>query len=91
MLLALGVLTALAQYLLAAGYKIADATYLQPFGDLMVPLSAVLGWLILGQVPSPWFWLGAALILGASLFIFYVEAGRRRGPTPTLRVSGVGA
>jgi drug/metabolite transporter (DMT)-like permease len=90
-LLLLGVLTAAAQYLLAAAYKLADATYLQPFGDLKVPLSAVLGWLILGQVPSPWFWLGAALILGASLFIFYVEAGRRRGPTPTLRVSGVGA
>jgi S-adenosylmethionine uptake transporter len=87
----LGDLTAAAQYLLAAAYKLADATYLQPFGDLKVPLSAVLGWLILGQVPSPWFWLGAALILGASLFIFYVEAGRRRGPTPTLRVSGVGA
>jgi S-adenosylmethionine uptake transporter len=90
-LLLLGVLTAAAQYLLAAAYKLADATYLQPFGDLKVPLSAVLGWLILGQVPSPWFWLGAALILGASLFIFYVEAGRRRGPAPTLRVSDVGA
>jgi S-adenosylmethionine uptake transporter len=90
-LLLLGVLTAAAQYLLAAAYKLADATYLQPFGDLKVPLSAVLGWLSLGQVPSPWFWLGAAQILGASLFIFYVEAGRRRGPTPTLRVSGVGA
>lgn len=77
-LLLLGVLTALAQYLLAAAYRRADATYLQPFGDLKVPLSALLGWIILGQVPSPWFWLGAALILGASLFIFYVEAGRRQ-------------
>ena len=39
-LLLLGVLTAVAQYLLAAAYKVADATYLQPFGDLKVPLSA---------------------------------------------------
>ncbi len=73
----LGILTAAAQYLLAAAYKRADATYLQPFGDLKVPLSALLGWLLLGQVPSPWFWLGAALIIGASLFIFYAEAGNR--------------
>jgi len=83
-LLLLGILTAAAQYLLAAAYKVADATYLQPFGDLKVPLSAVLGWLLLGQVPSPWFWLGAALILGASLFILYVETGgraRRLAPT----------
>ena len=81
MLLALGVLTALAQYLLAAGYKIADATYLQPFGDLKAPLSAVLGWVLLNQVPSAWFWLGAAMIIGASVFIFVVETqGKSAGP-----------
>jgi drug/metabolite transporter (DMT)-like permease len=78
LLLLLGVLTAAAQYLLAAAYKVADATYLQPFGDLKVPLTAVLGWLFLGQVPSAWFWLGAALIIAASLFLFYAETGRRR-------------
>ena len=77
-LLALGVLTAVAQYLLSAAYKVADATYLQPFGDLKVPMSALLGWVLLGQVPSAWFWLGAALIIGASVFLFYVEAGRQR-------------
>jgi S-adenosylmethionine uptake transporter len=78
-LLALGALTAAAQYLLAAAYRRADATYLQPFGDLKVPLSALLGWILLGQVPSPWFWLGAALIIGASVLIFSAEAARRPG------------
>jgi S-adenosylmethionine uptake transporter len=82
MLLALGVLTAVAQYLLAAGYKIADATYLQPFGDLKVPLSAVLGWILLNQVPSAWFWLGAAMIIGASIFIFVVETQRTKSLPP---------
>ena len=79
LLLLLGVLTALAQYLLAAAYRRADATYLQPFGDLKVPLSALLGWALLGQVPSSLFWPGAALILGASVLIFYVETQRRQG------------
>lgn len=78
LVLLLGVLTAVAQYLLAAAYKRADATYLQPFGDLKVPLTAVLGWVLLNQVPSPWFWLGAALIVGASVLVYYVEAGPRR-------------
>ena len=87
-LLLLGVLTAVAQYLLAAAYRRADATYLQPFGDLKVPLSALFGWAILGQVPSAWFWLGAALILCASLFIFYVEAGRPRVAGPD-KVTGI--
>lgn len=75
-LLLLGVLTAVAQYLLAAAYRVADATYLQPFGDLKVPLSALLGWVLLNQVPSIWFWPGAALIIGASLFLLYAETNR---------------
>lgn len=78
LLLLLGALTAAAQYLLAFAYKVADATYLQPFGDTKVPLSGLLGWIALGQVPSAWFWPGAALIVGASLFIFYAESNPRR-------------
>ena len=79
LLVLLGGLTAAAQYLLSIAYKVADATYLQPFGDLKVPLTALLGWIILAQAPSIWFWPGAALILGASLFIFWVE-GRDKTP-----------
>lgn len=73
LLLLLGALTAAAQYLLAFAYRRADATYLQPFGDLKVPLSGLLGWLALGQVPSVWFWPGALLIVFASTFIYLVE------------------
>ena len=78
LLLGLGVLTAAAQYLLSFAYKVADATYLQPFGDLKVPLSGLLGWIALGQVPSIWFWPGALLILAASIFILWTEADKRR-------------
>ncbi|MBN9311060.1 DMT family transporter [Devosia sp.] len=75
----LGVLTGIAQYLLAFAYKVADATYLQPFGDSKVPLSGLLGWILLGQVPSIWFWPGAALIVLASVFIYWVESRSRTG------------
>jgi drug/metabolite transporter (DMT)-like permease len=78
----LGVLTGAAQYLLAYAYKVADATYLQPFGDSKVPLSGLLGWVLLGQVPSVWFWPGAALIVAASVFIYWVES---RGSRSTLQ------
>ena len=78
LLVLLGALTAAAQYLLAIAYRAADATYLQPFGDLKVPLSGLLGWIFLSQVPSVWFWPGAALILAASTLIFWAESDRRR-------------
>ena len=76
LLLLLGVLTAAAQYLLAFAYRTADATYLQPFGDLKVPLTAVIGFIFLSQVPTPWFWVGTALIIGASVLIYLAEARR---------------
>jgi drug/metabolite transporter (DMT)-like permease len=78
LLLGLGVLTAVAQYFLAFAYKTADATYLQPFGDLKVPLTAVIGFIFLSQVPTLWFWVGTALIVGASLLIFFAEADNRQ-------------
>ena len=68
--------TAAAQYLLAFAYRNADATYLQPFADVKVLLTAIIGWVFLAQAPSALFWPGAALIVGASLFIYLVE-GRR--------------
>lgn len=82
LLLLLGALTGAAQYLLAFAYKVADATYLQPFGDMKVPLSGLLGWVILGQVPSIWFWPGAALIVAASTFLYWVEGSRRQTLQP---------
>lgn len=77
LLLLLGALTAAAQYILSFAYKVADATYLQPFGDLKVPLSGLLGWIFLSQVPSVLFWPGTLLILGASIFILWSEANQR--------------
>ncbi|MFK4812442.1 DMT family transporter [Devosia sp. ZW T5_3] len=73
LLVLLGALTALARYFSSFAYKKADATFLQPFGDLQVPLSGLIGWIFLGQVPSMWFWPGAALILAASSFILWSE------------------
>ncbi|MHA6692804.1 DMT family transporter [Devosia sp. A449] len=83
LLLLLGALTAAAQYLLSIAYKAADATYLQPFGDLKVALGGLLGWIFLGQVPGVLFWPGTLLIIGASIFLFWIESNKR----PSLRAA----
>jgi drug/metabolite transporter (DMT)-like permease len=77
----LGFVTAAAQYFLWSAYKRADASYLQPFDDLKLPLNTLLGWIVLSQVPTIWFWPGAALIILASSYIFWSESGKRK---PTL-------
>lgn len=90
LLLALGGLTAAAQYLLAFAYRLADAAYLQPFADLKAPLAGLVGWLLLGQTPSPWFWPGAALIVGASIFIFWIEGRAPQDGAATAPVASGG-
>lgn len=72
-IIGLGFITALSQYFLWSAYNDADATYLQPFDDLKLPLNVLLGWVVLSQIPGIWFWPGAALVVGASLYIAAVE------------------
>jgi drug/metabolite transporter (DMT)-like permease len=81
LILLLGFITAAAQYFMSLAYSVADATYLQPFDDLKLPLNTLLGWIVLSQVPEIWFWPGALLILGASVFILNQET---RGRQPVL-------
>ncbi|MBT9368327.1 DMT family transporter [Rhizobium sp. CSW-27] len=75
LLLAAGLLTALGQYLLTLAYNAADAAYVQPFDDLKLPLNVIAGWLVFGYAPSGYLWLGALLILSASLALMLKEAG----------------
>lgn len=72
-LLAAGVLTAIAQYAMTRAYAIADATYLQPFDDLKLPLNIIAGWIVFAAAPSANFWPGAALIVLASLSLLRRE------------------
>lgn len=72
--LALGVLTALAQYFIARAYHAADAVFIQPFDYVKLPINVVLGYLVFGWGIDVPFVIGAALIVGASFFITHREA-----------------
>ncbi|WP_172298705.1 DMT family transporter [Pseudoruegeria sp. HB172150] len=74
LLVAAGMLTALAQYLLARAYSIADAAYLQPFDHVKLPFNVALGLAVFGFVPPGAMWLGSALIVAASLFLLQRES-----------------
>ncbi len=73
LLIGLGVLTALAQYFVTKAYAAADATYLQPFDDLKLPINTLASWYVFAYAPGISFWPGALLIVGASLYIALVE------------------
>ena len=73
-----GALTVISQYLLTLAYSVADAAYVQPFDDLKLPLNVLAGWLFFGYAPAGYLWLGAVLILGASLYILNHEVRREK-------------
>ncbi len=73
-IIAVGVLTAAAQALLTLAYARADAAYVQPFDHVKLPLNVLAGWIAFGWLPPSRLWLGAALIVGASMFLLWRES-----------------
>ena len=77
-----GLLMVAAQYFLARAYEVADAAYVQPFDDLKLPLNLAAGYLVFGYAPAGPLWLGAAMILAASLSIMLYERRREAAAAP---------
>lgn len=68
-----GLLTALALFLSARAYEVADASFVQPFDHLKLPLNVLAGFLVFGYAPTGNLWIGAALIIGASFYVIRSE------------------
>lgn len=71
-----GVVTAVAQYTLAAAYSLADASFLQPFDHLKLPVNVALGVLVFGFWPPGSMLVGSLLIVGASAYLLNSERTR---------------
>ncbi|MGA9342248.1 MAG: DMT family transporter [Rhodanobacteraceae bacterium] len=54
--------------------KLADASLIAPIGYLQLLIVAVLAWWLFGEKPGPYTGLGAAIIIGASVYIAHREA-----------------
>ena len=70
----LGILTMLAQFFIAKAYERADAAYVQPFDHLKLPLNIFAGWAVFGFLPTGNLWIGAVMIVAASLYIVNRES-----------------
>jgi len=78
LLLAVGALGGIAQYLLFEGMKRAPVSIVAPFEYTSLIWSFTLGYAIWGDVPRPEVFSGAALIVSAGLIIIASEHFRRR-------------
>ena len=73
-----GLLTALAQFALVRAYTVADASFVQPFDHVKLPLNVIVSFLVLGTVPPGRLWLGASIIIGSVVYITHYEQYKRK-------------
>jgi drug/metabolite transporter (DMT)-like permease len=74
----LGIFGTISQALLIRAFSIAEAGALAPFGYTGLIWAGIWGWLIFDTMPDNWTILGAAIIVGAGLYVWSREARAAR-------------
>jgi drug/metabolite transporter (DMT)-like permease len=72
-----GMMGTAAHLCLSQSYKVADITALQPIGFLQLVWATILGFLMFGDHPDLWTWIGAAVIFVSNTYISHREVVRR--------------
>jgi drug/metabolite transporter (DMT)-like permease len=75
-LVSLGLLGGLGHYCVARALLWGPASILSPFHYTQLILAALAGYIVFGDVPSVWTWVGAAIIIGSGLHIVWRETSR---------------
>jgi drug/metabolite transporter (DMT)-like permease len=85
--LAVGVsLTAtLGQYVWVQAFAHGEMSAVAPFDYLRLPFAVFVGWLIWGEMPVIWTYVGAAVVIASALYIAYREATLARERAATKR------
>ncbi len=73
LMLAIGVVSVLAQYLTIIGYSKRPASSLAPLTYTQLLWAAMYGYLVFDAVPGLWTWVGAAIIVASGLYVFRRE------------------
>ena len=64
------------------GYVLGDASALAPLDYMRIVYSAVIGFVVFGELPGLWSYIGMALIVTSSLYLVLNEAKRRPVAAP---------
>jgi drug/metabolite transporter (DMT)-like permease len=70
MLMASGALGTLGHLFIIRAFRAAPASVVAPFSYSTLIWAALLGWLVFGDWPRPFTWIGATLIIGSGLYNF---------------------
>lgn len=74
MMAALGLLGSLGHFCLILAYRHAPVSTLAPFSFTQMILAVAAGWLVFGNWPDLWTFVGAATIAASGIYVFHREA-----------------
>ncbi len=78
----IGVVGYLGHQLSTIAHRFAPASTLAPFAYLQIIFMALSSWLIFGQLPDLWLYLGAPIVIASGLYIWLRERALARPVTP---------
>jgi drug/metabolite transporter (DMT)-like permease len=80
----IGIFGGVGHYFLVRAFELAPAAFVSPFTYGQIIGATLISYLVFGQVPDAWTWVGVAIIVASGLFILYRERRSRvaRRPYP---------
>jgi drug/metabolite transporter (DMT)-like permease len=80
-----GVMSAAAMPLFVVAYKLAEANFIAPFEYTAMFWAVLWGIVLFQDFPDYWTWAGASVVIGAGLFMIYMDRVYRRRAGPALK------
>ena len=74
MMAALAVLAGSGEFMVIRALEIAHAVVVAPVHYSLILYSTFFGWVVFGQLPDGWTWVGVAIIMASGLYTLYREA-----------------
>lgn len=78
LMVVMGVMGAVGHFMLVRAFHAAEASALAPFTYSQVVAAVLWGLMIFGDVPSMWTLIGAGMIVGSGIYVWYRELTLRR-------------
>ncbi len=88
LLAAAGIAGTVGQFMLARAFKAAEASAVMPFDFARLVFAAALGYLVFGEAPDAWTWVGGAVILASTVYIAHRESALGRAAPAMATPSG---
>lgn len=80
-LAALTVSVVIALWMITSALRAGEVSTVAPFRYTRIVFALAIAFVVFGEVPDIWTWIGAALIVGSGLYAFFRER-RRKAPVP---------